>query len=115
MQIPDDTARELVEEYIRSPKEVEKRMRTNPPILQREAPPAGRKLARSAGAAKLLRATTPKPLKPPASANGNANGSGHAPAAVAAQARARKPAPKVAQKPAQKLGKSSRRAPARAR
>jgi myo-inositol-1-phosphate synthase len=39
VQIPDDVARELVEEYIKSPKAVEARMRVAPPILKREAPP----------------------------------------------------------------------------
>jgi len=39
VQIPDDIARELVEEYIKSPKAVEARMRVAPPTLKREAPP----------------------------------------------------------------------------
>ena len=39
VQIPDDVARELVEQYIRDPKGVEKRVRANPPVLQREKKP----------------------------------------------------------------------------
>ena len=114
VQIPDDTARELVERYIKDPKGVEKLMRTNPPILKRELPPAG-KLARSPGAAKLQKATTPARRKAAAagkdaaSANHHPNGNGHA-AAVAAQA-----VPARSGKPAAKAGKRSRRAPARAR
>ncbi len=70
VQIPDDTARELVEEYIRSPKEVEKRMRVAPPILKREAPPV-RKATRGPAAAKPL-----QPGAPRASANGQVDGQG---------------------------------------
>ena len=62
VQIPDDDARELVERYIKDPKGIEKLMRTNPPILKRELPPAG-KLARSAGAAKLQKAIKPAARK----------------------------------------------------
>ena len=70
VQIPDDTARELVEEYIRAPKAVEQRMRIAPPTLKREAPPAG----------KSVRANSSKPMPAPRvtiSKNGHANG--HAP------------------------------------
>ena len=104
VQIPDDTARELVEAYIKDPKAVEKEMRINPPILKREAPPA-RKAARSAGAQKLMKATTPK-ANP--SSNGHVNGDGHATVATA------KGAKKPARKAARPAGKS-RRAPARVR
>ncbi len=108
VQIPDDTARELVEEYIRDPKGVEKRMRVAPPILQREAPPAGRKPARTPGAAKLRKAVTPVRRKPAAEANGHPNGNGRAAVAAAAVA------PTAGRKPA-KAAKPSRRAPARNR
>jgi hypothetical protein len=43
VQIPDDVARELVEEYIRTPKAVEARMRVAPPTLKREAAPAAKR------------------------------------------------------------------------
>jgi hypothetical protein len=93
-------------------------MRIAPPILQRELPPAG-KLARSPGAAKLQKATTPKPrkaAKPSKSAattNGHPNGNGHAAAVAAAvvPGRSGKPAAKAGKQAA----KPSRRAPARAR
>jgi myo-inositol-1-phosphate synthase len=118
VQIPDDTARELVERYIKDPKGVERQMRIAPPILKRELPPAG-KLARAPGAAKLQKATTPVARKaapagkPAAAPNGHPNGNGHA-AAAAAEAlptRGAKPAAQAAAKP----GKRPRRAPARAR
>jgi myo-inositol-1-phosphate synthase len=98
VQIPDDTARDLVEQYIRDPKGVEKEMRINPPILKREAAPTRK---RAPGAEKLVQATKPK-------AKASTNGNGHAPVAAA----------KVVKKPARKATKSagkSRRAPARAR
>ena len=102
VQIPDDTARELVEQYIRNPKAVEKEMRINPPILKREAPPT-RKAAPSA-ANKLMKAATPKAAP---SANGQANG--HAPV------RAAKVVKKAVAKPAKAAKPAKRRAPARAR
>ena len=43
VQIPDDIARELVEEFIKSPKAVEARMRVAPPALKREAAPAAKR------------------------------------------------------------------------
>lgn len=43
VQIPDDVARELVEQYIKDPKAVEKRMRVDAPTLKREAKPVTRK------------------------------------------------------------------------
>jgi hypothetical protein len=88
VQIPDDTARELVEAYIKDPKAVEKQMRVAPPVLKREAAPARK---RAPGADKLIKATTPKTKS----------------AAVSASP-ARKAAPKKSSKP-------SRRAPARSR
>jgi myo-inositol-1-phosphate synthase len=102
VQIPDDTARELVEQYIRNPKAVEKEMRINPPILKREAPPT-RKAAPSA-ANKLMKAATPKAAP---STNGHANG--HAPV------RAAKVVKKATAKPAKAAKPAKRRAPARAR
>jgi hypothetical protein len=118
VQIPDDTARELVERYIKDPKGVERQMRIAPPILKRELPPAG-KLARAPGAAKLQKATTPVARKaaaagkPAAAPNGHPNGNGHAAAAAAdtPPARGAKPDAQAAAKP----GKRPRRAPARAR
>jgi len=97
VQIPDDTARELVEAYIRDPKGVEKQMRIAPPVLKREAPPA-RKPARAATTARPQKADAPKPTS---SENGHGNGNGRAAAAL--PARGKKPA------------KKSRRAPARSR
>jgi myo-inositol-1-phosphate synthase len=102
VQIPDDTARELVEQYIQNPKAVEKEMRIHPPILKREAPPT-RKAAPSA-ANKLMKAATPKAAP---SANGHANG--HAPV------RAAKVVKKATAKPAKAAKPATRRAPARAR
>ncbi len=43
VQIPDDVARDLVEQYIKDPKAVERRMRTDAPALKREAKPVTRK------------------------------------------------------------------------
>jgi myo-inositol-1-phosphate synthase len=112
VQIPDDTARELVEAYIKDPKGVEKQMRIAPPILKREAAPKG-KSVRSTGAARMQKATVPasaksastKPAstKPAVSTNGHVNGNGHA---SAASARPQRP---------KKSAKKPRRAPARAR
>jgi len=63
IQIPDDVARELVEQYIRDPKGVEKKVRLNPPILKREAPPK-------------RRSDAPKALRVNAAMNGHAPGNG---------------------------------------
>jgi len=84
VQIPDDTARELVEEFIRSPKAVEARMRVAPPTLKREvAPAAGARGSsangRSAAAAKRAKAAT----------NGETSGNGHQPARAAKKPRRR--------------------------
>jgi len=79
VQIPDDTARELVEQYIRDPRAVEKRMRTDAPVLQREAKPVTRKASSRAAAAAP-------------SMNGHANG---------------KPSRKPAAKPARKRRKAA--------
>src|SRR5215813_695110 len=49
VQIPDDVARELVKEYIRSPEAVEARMRVNAPTLKREAPPTAKSRRSDAG------------------------------------------------------------------
>jgi len=86
VQIPDDIARELVEEFIRSPEEVEKRMRVAPPTLQREVAPQT--------TARRARAAT----------NGHANGDGEHPpqagpaadgsTAAEARAKGRRPAAK---------------------
>jgi len=89
VQIPDDTARELVEAYIKDPKAVEKQMRVAPPVLKREAAPARK---RAPGADKLIKATTPK-AKP--SLNGAA--------------------PKAGIRKAKVKSKTTRRAPARSR
>jgi len=75
VQIPDDTARELVEQYIRDPRAVEKRMRTDAPTLVRESKPLTRKAAASA----------------PPSMNGHANGK-PAPKRAAKPARKRRKA-----------------------
>jgi myo-inositol-1-phosphate synthase len=124
VQIPDDNARELVERFIKDPKGVEKLMRTNPPILKRELPPAG-KLARSSGTARMQKATVPAPrksstpssAKPATATNGHSNGNGHAAAVAAAvMPGSGKTAAKPAAKSAAKSGaKPARRAPARAR
>jgi hypothetical protein len=71
VQIPDDVARELVEEYIRQPKVVEQRMRVAPPTLKREAPPT-----RKAGANAEKTEASPMP-RVSASRNGEGNGDGH--------------------------------------
>ena len=86
VQIPDDTARELVEAYIKDPKAVEKQMRVAPPVLKREAAPARK---RAPGADKLIKATTPK-AKP--SLNGAAPKAGIRKAKVKAKATRRAPA-----------------------
>jgi myo-inositol-1-phosphate synthase len=70
VQIPDDTARELVEAYIQDPKAVEKQMRVNAPVLKREAAPKG-KAARKADA-RMAKAAAAAPTK--ASTNGHVNG-----------------------------------------
>jgi len=84
VQIPDDVARELVEEFIRSPKAVEARMRVAPPTLKREAPPAAKPAAKPGGAsangrqpaaakrAKASASGAPARATAPASGNGNA-------------------------------------------
>ena len=71
VQIPDDVARELVEEFIQSPKAVEARMRVAPPTLKREAPPA----AAPAGEA-LMSAPPAKRAK--AGTNGETSANGRA-------------------------------------
>ncbi len=43
VQIPDDTARELVEAFIKDPKGTEAKMRSNAPVLKRGAKPVGKK------------------------------------------------------------------------
>src|SRR5262249_12814256 len=48
VQIPDDVARELFEEYIKAPKAVEARMRVNAPRLRGEAAPAAAKRTKAA-------------------------------------------------------------------
>jgi myo-inositol-1-phosphate synthase len=78
VQIPDDVARELVEEYIKSPKAVEARMRVAPPILKREAPPAAKTRG---GALTNGRAAAAKREK--AGATGGASANGHPPASAA--------------------------------
>jgi len=71
VQIPDDIARELVEEFIKSPKAVEARMRVNAPTLKRESAPAV--------SARRTKAST----------NGEVAGNGHE--AAPARANAKKP------------------------
>src|SRR5258708_5823531 len=93
VQIPDDVARELVEQYIRDPKAVEKKMRIDPPTLRREAPPKRR--AEGAKPEKALKAMLP-------SENGHANGDGGTTGRRAAT-------------PAKRAPKRRRRAPARTR
>jgi myo-inositol-1-phosphate synthase len=90
VQIPDDTARELVESYIRDPKAVERQMRVAPPSLQRESAPAAR--ARKAADSRMTRAAAAHAAM---SANGHANGDGRAPVRAAKRA-ARKPRRKSA-------------------
>ena len=88
VQIPDDTARELVEAYIKDPKAVEKQMRVAAPVLKREAPPTG-KAARKRDA-RMAKAAAAQPVK--ASANGQVNGNGKAAAKrPVRKARAAKP------------------------
>ncbi len=43
VQIPDDTARELVEAFIKDPKGTEAKLRSNAPVLKRGAKPVGKK------------------------------------------------------------------------
>ena len=105
VQIPDDTARELVEEFVRDPKSVEKRMRVAPPVLKRESAPL-KKPARAAGAARLMDAarSTGPVAGPAATMNGVAN---RAQATASASGKAKR----SARKPAAR----TRRAPARPR
>ena len=98
VQIPDDTARELVEAYIRDPKAVEKQMRVAAPVLKREAAPKG-KAARKADA-RMAKAAVAAPSK--ASTNGHVDGT-----LAPASGRTRKPARNSRSK--------ARRAPARSR
>jgi len=83
VQIPDDVARELVEEYIRTPKAVEARMRVAPPTLKREAPPAARRGAASTNGRGPATAKRSKAASDGASANG------HEPARAAKKPRRR--------------------------
>jgi myo-inositol-1-phosphate synthase len=78
VQIPDDVARELVEEYIKNPKAVEARMRVAPPTLKREAAPAAKTRG---GALTNGRAAAAKREK--AGATGGASANGHPPASAA--------------------------------
>jgi myo-inositol-1-phosphate synthase len=73
VQIPDDVARELVEEFIRSPKAVEARMRVAAPTLKRETAPAVR--GRASATANGRAAAAAKRSKP--ATNGASNGNGH--------------------------------------
>jgi len=79
VQIPDDVARELVEEYIRSPKAVEARMRVAPPTLKREAPPAAKRGGSPATNGRV--AASAKRAKAPS--DGEASANGHKPARAA--------------------------------
>jgi myo-inositol-1-phosphate synthase len=107
VQIPDDTARELVEAFIKDPKAVEKQMRINAPVLKRESAPKG-KPVRKADSRMVKAATTPS--KP--SENGHVNGSS---LAAAATTRGKRSA--AAKRPAGKPARTAkpRRAPAKAR
>jgi myo-inositol-1-phosphate synthase len=92
VQIPDDVARELVEEFIKSPKAVEARMRVAPPTLKREAPPTLKREAAPAAKADAeastngRSATTAKRVK--AGRNGD-SANGHQPARAAKKPRRR--------------------------
>jgi myo-inositol-1-phosphate synthase len=87
VQIPDDVARELVEEFIRSPKAVEARMRTAPPILKREAAPTAKPRSDASVNGGAPAATPAKRAK--ASAGDEASGNGDAPARAAKKPRRR--------------------------
>jgi myo-inositol-1-phosphate synthase len=93
VQIPDDTARELVEAYIRDPKAVERQMRVAPPSLEREKAPAA-KGARRAGDSRMAKAAAAELA---VSENGSAGGNGHAPEPAA---RAKRPARRRRRSPA---------------
>jgi hypothetical protein len=90
VQIPDDVARELVEEFIKSPKAVEARMRVAPPTLKREAPPTLKREAAPAAKADAdastngRSATSAKRVK--AGTNGD-SANGHQPARAAKKPR----------------------------
>jgi len=84
VQIPDDVARELVEEFIRSPKAVEARMRVAAPTLKREAPPAAK---RAGSAATNGRGASARRAKP--ESDGEASANGHRPATAAKKPRRR--------------------------
>jgi myo-inositol-1-phosphate synthase len=90
VQIPDDVARELVEEFIKSPKAVEARMRVAPPTLKREAPPTLKRDAAPAAKADAdvstngRSATSAKRVK--AGRNGD-SANGHRPARAAKKPR----------------------------
>jgi len=85
VQIPDDVARELVEEFIRTPKAVEARMRTAPPTLKREAAPAAKGRVPSTNGDRAA-ASSARRAKAGADA---ASGNGHAPARAAKKPRRR--------------------------
>jgi myo-inositol-1-phosphate synthase len=90
VQIPDDIARELVEDFIKSPKAVEARMRVAPPTLKREAPPTLKREAAPAAKADAdastngRSATSAKRVK--AGTNGD-SANGHQPARAAKKPR----------------------------
>src|SRR5262249_29893403 len=92
VQIPDDVARELVEEFIRAPEQVEKRMREAPPTLQRTlAPTVNSRHARPRGGER----GSPLPQEETrAAANGEVNGDGRASAGAASEARGKRSAKK---------------------
>ena len=74
VQIPDDIARELTEQYIKDPKGVEAKLRVNPPTLVREKKPVSKaaKAAPAVKAAPAKKAAAPKKAAPKARAKARA-------------------------------------------